>query len=69
MLTFQWRSFDELTNAQLYNILALKEEVFIIEQRCIDTEIDHLDQKAKHSARSANNQIVTYLPTLKCALN
>nr|WP_136250546.1 GNAT family N-acetyltransferase [Ningiella ruwaisensis] len=38
--------FNELTNSQLYQILALRSEVFVVEQACIYQDIDEKDRQA-----------------------
>ena len=38
--------FHELTTQELYNILQLRSEVFVVEQNCIYQDIDGKDQKA-----------------------
>ena len=40
--------FHELTTQELYNILQLRSEVFVVEQNCIYQDIDGKDQKAVH---------------------
>lgn len=45
IITYQ---FDQLSNQQLYAILALRAQVFIEEQQSIYTDIDFLDQEALH---------------------
>lgn len=42
------KSFEELTVAELYAILRLRSEVFIIEQNCAYQDLDNSDQKALH---------------------
>ena len=42
------KPFEELTNIELYNILKLRQEIFIIEQACIYPDIDHKDENAVH---------------------
>lgn len=34
MLNFKWCEFSELTSKQLYDILALRASVFVVEQHC-----------------------------------
>src|SRR3978361_2277563 len=48
MITWQWNSFADLTVAQLYAILALRQEVFVLEQACLYPDIDGLDPGAHH---------------------
>ena len=35
-----FKSFDELTNEELYAVLKLRFEVFVIEQNCLDIDPD-----------------------------
>ena len=37
-----FKSFDELTNEELYAVLKLRFEVFVIEQNCLDIDPDAL---------------------------
>jgi ElaA protein len=48
MITWQWSSFADLTVAQLYAMLALRQEVFVLEQTCLYPDIDGLDPAAQH---------------------
>jgi len=41
-------SFKELTNDQLYDLLKLRQDVFVIEQNCIYQDFDGYDKKAIH---------------------
>lgn len=49
-MTAQWRleGFDSLSAAELYAILALRQEVFVVEQRCAYLDADGLDPLALH---------------------
>jgi len=42
------KKFGELTNTELYRLLQLRQEVFIIEQTCIYPDMDDKDQSAYH---------------------
>jgi ElaA protein len=42
------KSFDELSREELYGILALRQEVFIVEQRCPYADADGRDLDAAH---------------------
>jgi ElaA protein len=42
------RAFAELSTAELYEILAARAEVFVVEQRCAYQDIDQLDRAALH---------------------
>ncbi|MFN8698718.1 MAG: GNAT family N-acetyltransferase [Flavobacteriales bacterium] len=49
-MQLQWveRAFDQLSPAELYAILRLREEVFIVEQTCIYLDADGKDEKSHH---------------------
>ena len=49
-IAMRWydRSFAELTTAELYAIIALRERVFVIEQNCPFLECDGVDQMSRH---------------------
>jgi len=42
------KKFEDLTNSQLYEMLKLRQDIFIIEQACIYPELDNKDQGAYH---------------------
>ena len=46
------RTFAELTTAQLYRIIELRERVFIVEQRCVYLDADGVDLVARHCGPS-----------------
>lgn len=48
MIDWQWRTFAALTNAELYTVLAARQQVFIVEQSCIFPDLDGLDADAQH---------------------
>jgi ElaA protein len=48
MIEWQWKTFDELSADELYEIMKIRQEVFMIEQNCIYQDIDDLDKTAWH---------------------
>lgn len=40
--------FDELTVGQLYDLLQLRSQVFVVEQNCVFLDIDGLDRETLH---------------------
>ena len=48
MISWQWNTFDELGPHDLYQVLALRQRVFVIEQQCIYPDLDGHDQQAMH---------------------
>lgn len=57
-----WTStnFYDLTNVELYKILQLRNEVFIVEQDCVYPDCDEKDFVAHHVCAWQNNQLVGY---------
>lgn len=55
------RTFDELTVAQLYAIIELRERVFVVEQACAYLDADGLDLISRHLWCEAGNEIAAYL--------
>jgi len=60
-VTWHWHSFQELSNSQLYTMLKLRQDVFIIEQDCIYPDIDDLDQQCTHLLGYEGKQLIAYL--------
>ena len=61
-ITYQWLAYDQLSADQLHDILALRQAVFIVEQRCPYLDIDGLDRHAWHLlGRDADGALVAYL--------
>ena len=54
------RSFNQLTTIQLYDLLKLRQDVFIIEQNCIYQDLDGYDTNASHFLIYENNELVAY---------
>jgi len=54
------KTFSELNTEELYQILRLRTEVFVVEQNCIYQDLDNKDQKAIHIYYKENNEIVAY---------
>ena len=54
------KTFNELENNELYQILRLRAEIFVVEQNCIYQDMDNKDQKAVHIYYKEKNKIFTY---------
>jgi len=61
MIYFQWINYSELSAEQLYTILALRAEVFILGQQCLYLDPDGKDRSAIHLLGTEDNQLVAYL--------
>ncbi len=55
------KHFSELSIDELYDLLKLRVEVFIVEQLCPYQELDDKDKNAYHLFLKDNNGIVAYL--------
>jgi ElaA protein len=61
MITFQWLSFEKLSSLQLYSILALRSEVFVVEQKCPYQDIDGKDLETLHLLGMEKDHLAAYL--------
>ncbi|WP_439128678.1 GNAT family N-acetyltransferase [Polaribacter sp.] len=64
-MNFITKSFSELTTTELYQILQLRSEVFVVEQDCVYQDVDFKDQKAMHVFGIKNDKIVAYTRIFK----
>ena len=61
-ITWQCLAFSELTAAQLYAILQVRSEVFVVEQNCVYLDMDGADPQCLHLiAWTDDMQIAAYL--------
>jgi ElaA protein len=59
----QWivKTFEELTTTELYALLRLRSEVFVVEQNCVFQDMDNSDQRALHVlGYDADQELVAY---------
>ena len=59
-LQFEIKRFNELSTAELYNLLQLRAEVFVVEQNCVYQDIDGKDYKALHLIGTYGGKIMAY---------
>ncbi len=57
-------TFDQLSARQLYQILELRTQVFVVEQDCVYQDMDNHDQQAWHLCGVRGNELVAYLRLL-----
>lgn len=55
------KKFTELSLGELYEILKLRAEVFVVEQNCAYQDLDGVDQEAYHVYLKEEGRIVAYL--------
>lgn len=61
-MSINWncKLFDELNVHELYAILRLRTEVFVVEQNCVFQDMDNKDQSSYHVCGWASDQLVAY---------
>ena len=64
-MNWQIKNFNELTTDELYKILEVRNEVFIVEQKCAYQDCDNKDKNAYHLFSTENGNIVSYLRILE----
>lgn len=58
----QWviKAFEELTPHELYSIIRLRNEVFVVEQQCVFQDADNKDQESYHLMYWQDDQLIAY---------
>ncbi len=59
------KKFEELSIDELYEILRLRAEVFIVEQNCVYQDLDNVDKNAYHVYLKDENEILAYLRVIE----
>lgn len=59
-INWQCKSFSELTSFELYDLLQLRNEVFVVEQNCVYQDCDGKDKKAFHLSGYKENNLMAY---------
>jgi ElaA protein len=60
MMKWTTKTFEELSASELYDIIALRIEVFVVEQNCPYQDVDYKDQKSLHICAHDNDELVAY---------
>jgi ElaA protein len=68
-MIFYTKTFQELTTLELYQILRLRSEVFVVEQDCVYQDLDNKDQKSLHlfgiNPETTGDKIIGYTRLFK----
>lgn len=66
-MTLEWKiiPFDLLSVHELYEILRLRSEIFVVEQNCVYLDLDGKDQKALHLFGTFEGKIVAHARLFK----
>ena len=70
-MEIQWKikSFEDLSTNQLYDILKLRSEIFVVEQNCVYLDIDGKDKLALHLFGEFEGKIVAYSRLFKAGIS
>lgn len=68
MLNCLIKSFEELSIYELYELLKLRSEVFVVEQDCVYQDLDNKDQHARHVLGFEENNLVAYTRLFKSGI-
>jgi ElaA protein len=59
-MTWTHKPFNELTATELYNILRLRSEVFVVEQNCVFLDMDNKDAHCEHLMAWGGDGLLAY---------
>ena len=61
-MKIEWvkKKWSEVSLEELYSVLRLRSEVFVVEQDCVYQDIDNKDQKAIHLLGYINKELIAY---------
>jgi ElaA protein len=68
-ITFQIKTFNQLSTTELYAILQLRAEVFVVEQNCPYPDPDGKDEEALHLMGFEGTELTAYARLLKPGAN
>ena len=60
MITWYCKAFNELSPLEVYSILQLRNEVFVVEQNCVYQDCDNTDLQSHHFMGWQQNRLVAY---------
>ena len=60
-MKFMIKTFQELTTKELYEILRVRAEVFVVEQNCVYQDLDEKDMNSMHVFCEKDGKIQAYL--------
>jgi ElaA protein len=67
--TWTFKPFAQLSPAELYSILQLRSEVFVVEQNCVFLDMDNKDQSSIHVMGWQEDKLLAYARILPPGLS
>ena len=61
MLDWRHKTFNELTNLELYELIKLRNEVFVVEQDCVYQDADGKDLQSTHLLGYEGEELASYV--------
>lgn len=68
-LRWEWKRFDDLTADEVYTILCVRQQVFVLEQECLYLDADGKDRSAFHLMGSDGDDLVAYARILDAGVS
>ena len=68
-MNLEIKKFEELTTEELYEILRVRSEVFVVEQECVYNDVDGKDQKSVHIMIWEDKKILAYLRVIEAGVS
>ncbi|WRP07420.1 GNAT family N-acetyltransferase [Rossellomorea aquimaris] len=68
-MNWKLKSFNELSTHELYGILQVRTQVFVVEQECPYMEVDGKDLHAYHLYKEENGDVVAYARLLPAGVS
>ncbi len=59
-LRWEWKGFNELTAEEMYTVLCVRQEVFVLEQECLYLDADGKDRQSFHLMGFDGVELVAY---------
>jgi ElaA protein len=60
IINWSYKKFFDLSPSELYHLLQLRSEVFVVEQNCVFLDMDNIDQQCFHLSGYVENKLVAY---------
>lgn len=64
-MEYNIKAFKELTTDEIYEIMRVRNEVFVVEQNCVYQDCDGKDKKSYHLYYMNNNKVLAYVRILE----
>ena len=68
-MKIEFKKFDELTTRELYEILKIRSEIFVVEQDCVYNDPDGKDYDSVHMTIKEGNEIMAYVRIIPAGIS